>query len=39
MQTFEKCYHGLMMAVVNRDMKKYEAALYKTIGSLFEGIH
>lgn len=39
MQTFEKCYHGLMMAVVNRDMKKYEAVLYKTIGNLFESIH
>ena len=39
MQTFEKCYHELMKAVVNGDMKKYESALYKTIGNLFESIH
>lgn len=39
MQTFEKCYHELMKAVANGDMKKYESVLYQTIGNLFESIH
>lgn len=39
MQAFEKCYRGLMMALVNKGMKKYEAVLYRAICDLFENIH